>query len=145
MNVTPNNAMEEIPLGRSRAVRSLTKNPGTKVAILNFGPLLPYALEAAEQVDATVIDMRFVKPLDGDAIVKAAKTHDILVTLEDGCIAGGAGSAVNEYLQQQGILKPLRMLGLPDSFILQGTQQEMYREHGLDGEGIANTIKQLTC
>ncbi|NDV92141.1 1-deoxy-D-xylulose-5-phosphate synthase [Alteromonas sp. 345S023] len=145
MNVTPDSAMREIPLGKSRTVRTLTRKKGTKVAILNFGTLLPYALEAAEHVDTTVIDMRFVKPLDGEAILKAAAEHDILVTLEDGCIAGGAGSAVNEYLQQKGVLKPLRMLGLPDSFILQGTQQEMYREHGLDGEGIANTIKQLSC
>ena len=87
--------------------------------------------------------MRFVKPLDDEAVVQAAHAHDVLITLDDGCIAGGAGSAVNECLQQQGILKPLRMLGLPDSFILQGTQEEMYKEHGLDAAGISAVIDSL--
>lgn len=110
---------------------------------MNFGTLLPNALAAAEAIDATVIDMRFVKPLDGQAIEKAAAEHDLLITLEDGCIAGGAGSGVLEYLQQQGIMKPVRTLGLPDSFVLQGTQQEMYKEHGLDIEGITSTLRSL--
>lgn len=143
MNVTPDKDMQVIELGKSRTLRTSTQDADTRVAILNFGTLLPYVLEAAEKVDATVIDMRFVKPLDGAAITQAAQDHDILVSVEDGCIAGGAGSAVNEYLQQQGLLKPLRMLGLPDSFILQGTQQEMYHAHGLDAEGIASTIAAL--
>jgi 1-deoxy-D-xylulose-5-phosphate synthase len=88
--------------------------------------------------------MRFVKPLDGDAVLKAAEEHNAIITLEDGCIMGGAGSAVLEHLQQNGVLKVVKMLGLPDSFILQGTQQEMYKEHGLDAEGIIKAADALT-
>ncbi|AMJ95166.1 1-deoxy-D-xylulose-5-phosphate synthase [Alteromonas stellipolaris] len=143
MGITPDAAMTELPIGKSKVSRAITGNPAKKAAILNFGTLLPNALAAGEAIDATVIDMRFVKPLDGQAIEKAAAEHDMLITLEDGCIAGGAGSGVLEYLQQQGIMKPVRTLGLPDSFILQGTQQEMYKEHGLDAEGITATLKSL--
>jgi 1-deoxy-D-xylulose-5-phosphate synthase len=143
MGITPDAAMTELPIGKSKVSRAITGKPAKKAAILNFGTLLPNALAAGEAIDATVIDMRFVKPLDGQAIEKAAAEHDMLITLEDGCIAGGAGSGVLEYLQQQGIMKPVRTLGLPDSFILQGTQQEMYKEHGLDAEGITATLKSL--
>lgn len=143
MGITPDTAMTELPIGKSKVSRAITGKPSKKAAILNFGTLLPNALAAAEAIDATVIDMRFVKPLDGQAIEKAAAEHDLLITLEDGCIAGGAGSGVLEYLQQQGIMKPVRTLGLPDSFVLQGTQQEMYKEHGLDIEGITSTLRSL--
>lgn len=143
MGITPDAAMTELPIGKSKVSRAITGKPAKKAAILNFGTLLPNALAAGEAIDATVIDMRFVKPLDGQAIEKAAAEHDMLITLEDGCIAGGAGSGVLEYLQQQGIMKPVRTLGLPDSFILQGTQQEMYKEHGLDADGITATLKSL--
>ena len=143
MGIEPETSMTAMALGKSRVCHQATNDAGKKIAILNFGTLLPYALEAAKAANATVIDMRFVKPLDDEAVVQAAHAHDGLVTLEDGCIAGGAGSAVNECLQQQGILKPLRMLGLPDSFILQGTQEEMYKEHGLDAAGISAVIDSL--
>lgn len=143
MGITPDTAMTELPIGKSKVSRAITGKPSKKAAILNFGTLLPNALAAAEAIDAAVIDMRFVKPLDGQAIEKAAAEHDMLITLEDGCIAGGAGSGVLEYLQQQGIMKPVRTLGLPDSFVLQGTQQEMYKEHGLDIEGITSTLRSL--
>ncbi|WP_372622587.1 1-deoxy-D-xylulose-5-phosphate synthase [Alteromonas stellipolaris] len=143
MGITPDAAMTDLPIGKSKVSRAITGKPAKKAAILNFGTLLPNALAAGEAIDATVIDMRFVKPLDGQAIEKAAAEHDMLITLEDGCIAGGAGSGVLEYLQQQGIMKPVRTLGLPDSFVLQGTQQEMYKEHGLDIEGITSTLKSL--
>ncbi|AIF99440.1 1-deoxy-D-xylulose-5-phosphate synthase [Alteromonas australica] len=143
MGIEPETSMTAMALGKSRVCYQATNDAGKKIAILNFGTLLPYALEAAKAANATVIDMRFVKPLDDEAVVQAAHAHDVLITLEDGCIAGGAGSAVNECLQQQGILKPLRMLGLPDSFILQGTQEEMYKEHGLDAAGISAVIDSL--
>ncbi len=143
MGIEPETSMTAMALGKSRVCHQATNDAGKKIAILNFGTLLPYALEAAKAANATVIDMRFVKPLDDEAVIQAAHAHDVLVTLEDGCIAGGAGSAVNECLQQQGILKPLRMLGLPDSFILQGTQEEMYKEHGLDAAGISAVIDSL--
>lgn len=127
--------MKPIPLGRSRTLRE-----GKKRAILNFGTLLPFAEEAAEQLDLTLVDMRFVKPLDTDIIHKLAETHDGFITLEDGCIQGGAGSAVTEYLQSAKILMHTLQIGLPDSFVAQGTQEEMYRELGLDGVGIVSQI-----
>lgn len=143
MGVTPEQVMTALEIGKSRTCRKSTAMPSQRVAILNFGCLLPHALEAAEAIDATVIDMRFIKPLDGNAILKAAEEHDALLTLEDGCIMGGAGSAVIEHLQQHGIMKRVKMLGLPDSFILQGTQQEMYEEHGMDAKGIEASATQF--
>jgi 1-deoxy-D-xylulose-5-phosphate synthase len=143
MGVTPDKAMTALEIGKSRTCRESKAKESQRVAILNFGCLLPNALEAAEAVDATVIDMRFIKPLDGDAVLKAAQEHDVLLTLEDGCIMGGAGSAVIEHLQQHGVMKRVKMLGLPDSFILQGTQQEMYEEHGLDAKGIVASASQF--
>ncbi|MFT5938238.1 MAG: 1-deoxy-D-xylulose-5-phosphate synthase, partial [Paraglaciecola sp.] len=111
-----------------------------KIAILNFGIFLPQAQIAAEKLNATVIDMRFVKPLDSDAINKAATDHDLLVTLEDGAIMGGAGSAVGEQLLSSPHTARLLRIGLPDEFIMQGTQQEMYAELGMDSEGIVAKI-----
>lgn len=143
MGVTPDKAMTALEIGRSRTCRESKAKESQRIAILNFGCLLPNALEAAEAIDATVIDMRFIKPLDGDAVLKAAQEHDVLLTLEDGCIMGGAGSAVIEHLQQHGVMKRVKMLGLPDSFILQGTQQEMYEEHGLDAKGIVASASQF--
>ncbi|MEQ3638456.1 MAG: 1-deoxy-D-xylulose-5-phosphate synthase [Alteromonas sp.] len=143
MGVTPEKAMAALEIGKSRTCRESKAKESQRVAILNFGCLLPNALEAAEAIDATVIDMRFIKPLDGDVVLKAAQEHDVLLTLEDGCIMGGAGSAVIEHLQQQGVMKRVKMLGLPDSFILQGTQQEMYEEHGLDAKGIVASATQF--
>lgn len=135
--VTPESAMTELPLGVSRQCRS-----GERVAILNFGTLLPFAEEAAESLDATLIDMRFVKPLDTDAVEKACEDHELIVTLEDGCVAGGAGSAVMEYIQTSATLRRVLTIGLPDEFILQGTQQQMYEKHGLDANGIISKVNQ---
>lgn len=130
--------MESLEIGKSR-----TMQQGEKVAILNFGTLLPYAEKAAQELNATLIDMRFVKPLDTQIIADLGRDHDLLVTLEDGAIAGGAGSAVGEYLMSQGIMVRLLQLGLPDTFIMQGTQQEMYQELGLDTQGIISAIHNL--
>jgi 1-deoxy-D-xylulose-5-phosphate synthase len=85
--------------------------------------------------------MRFVKPLDEDALVKAAKSHELLITLEDGAIAGGAGSGVAEALFRNKLTPNLVQLGLPDEFIMQGTQQEMYAELGLDTAGIIKAVE----
>ena len=137
--VSPEQVMTSFELGKSRTIRT-----GEKVAILNFGVLLPYAQEAAEKINATVIDMRFVKPLDTEIINQLATNHDLFISLEDGAIMGGAGSAVAEYLMSSKHTSKLLQLGLPDEFIMQGTQQEMYVELGLDGDGILakiNTFK----
>jgi 1-deoxy-D-xylulose-5-phosphate synthase len=130
--------MSAIPIGKSRVLKS-----GNTIAILNFGTLVGHASEAAEKLGATLIDMRFVKPLDTQIIDELTGSHELLVTLEDGAIMGGAGSAVGEYMQSQGYTTRLLKLGLPDQFILQGTQQEMYQELGLDCAGIISKVETL--
>jgi len=143
MGVETKSSMTKLTLGKSRVMRTSALKKSSKqktVAILNFGTLLPEALHAAETLNASVIDMRFVKPIDENAILQAAEKHDLLVTLEDGAIMGGAGSAVMETLQDNKVLAHVLPLGLPDEFVMQGTQQEMYSELGIDAEGIVNTI-----
>ena len=127
--------LEMLPIGKSRLIRE-----GQKIAILNFGTLLPSALEAAEKLNATVIDMRFVKPIDIEMINVLAQTHDYLVTLEENAIQGGAGSAVAEVLNSSGKSTALLQLGLPDYFIPQATQQEELKDLGLDSKGIEEKI-----
>ena len=124
-----------LPIGKSRLIRE-----GQKIAILNFGTLLPSALEAAGKLNATVVDMRFVKPIDIEMINVLAQTHDYLVTLEENAIQGGAGSAVAEVLNSSGKSTALLQLGLPDYFIPQATQQEALKDLGLDSKGIEEKI-----
>ena len=125
-----------LPIGKAKEIRQ-----GEKIAILNFGTLLPFALEAAEKLNATVVDMRFVKPLDTAKIRELSQSHEILVSLEENAIQGGAGSAVAEELNAQGTPYRLLQIGLPDFFIPQGTQQEMWAELGLDAAGIEQKIR----
>ncbi|MGY5584890.1 1-deoxy-D-xylulose-5-phosphate synthase [Vibrio cincinnatiensis] len=136
MGVAIDKTFSALEIGKGRIIRR-----GEKVAILNFGTLLPYALEAAEALNATVSDMRFVKPLDETLIKEFAHSHDILVTLEENVLAGGAGAGVVEFLMRHKLLKPVLNLGLPDQFIAQGTQEEMHTELGLDGPGIQRAIE----
>ncbi|TNG96322.1 1-deoxy-D-xylulose-5-phosphate synthase [Pasteurellaceae bacterium USgator11] len=129
-----------LPIGKANKVRD-----GKNIAILNFGTLLPQALAAAEKLNASVIDMRFVKPLDQACIAKAAQQHDMLVSLEDNAIQGGAGSAVAETLNHLALrekitIPPLLQLGFPDHFIAQGEQAEVLAELQLDAAGIAQQI-----
>lgn len=128
--------LQPLPIGKSRVVRS-----GSKVAILNFGTLLSEAMIAAESLNATVIDMRFVKPLDTQAVLAAAEEHELLVTLEENAIAGGAGSAVSEALAAANVQMPVLHIGLPDQFIKHGGQEEIRAELGLDAHGIELQIK----
>lgn len=130
--------MNPLTIGKGRILRK-----GKKVAILNFGALLNEAKIVAEQYDYTLVDMRFVKPLDECLIAELAESHDYLVTLEENAIQGGAGSAVNEYLQSIGKIKPLMMLGIPDYFVPQATQQEAYEMLGLDAKGIEKKIQAM--
>ena len=127
--------LEMLPIGKSRLIRE-----GQKIAILNFGTLLPSALEAAKKLNATVVDMRFVKPIDIEMINVLAQTHDYLVTLEENAIQGGAGSAVAEVLNSSGKSTALLQLGLPDYFIPQATQQEALKDLGLNSKGIEDKI-----
>ena len=103
--------------------------------------MLPEAAKAAEALNATLIDMRFAKPLDEALILQAASQHEVLVTLEENAIAGGAGSGVNEVLMAKRKPVPVLNLGLPDFFIPQGTQDEARAEIGLDAAGIESRIK----
>lgn len=128
-----------VPIGKARALRY-----GTKTAILVFGPFTDAALEAAEQTNATVIDMRFVKPLDTDLLKKLAKSHHWFVTIEDNVVSGGAGSAVSESLSSLRLPVPVAHLGLPDEFIQHGTQRELHDEIGLNAQGIVETINELS-
>lgn len=118
------------------------KRRGQKIAILAFGSMVAPAMAAGEALDATVANMRFVKPLDVELVRQLAAEHDYLVTVEEGCIMGGAGAAVAEALAAEGIVKPLQMLGLPDQFIDHGDPAKLLASVGLDGDGITAAIRQ---
>ncbi len=129
-------AMQSLPIGQGRVVRE-----GTRLAILCFGTLLHQAWPVAEQLDATLVDMRFVKPLDEALLRSLAAGHEGLITLEENALQGGAGSAVNEYLMSQRLCRPVLNLGLPDRFIEQGSPEQIYRLLGLDSAGITARIR----
>jgi len=124
-----------LEIGKGRKVRE-----GSHIAILNFGTLLAPALKAAERLGATVADMRFVKPLDEALILELAEQHELLVTLEENAIAGGAGSAVTECLNRQEVSMPVLQLGLPDTFIDHGKHEELLKDCGLNADGIFSAI-----
>jgi 1-deoxy-D-xylulose-5-phosphate synthase len=120
--------------------RALTQRQGEKIALLNFGTMLAQATKAAVQLNATLVDMRFIKPLDESIIDQLANNHQLLVTIEDNVIAGGAGSGVNEYLLAQASSVKVLNIGLPDSFIKHGSQSEIHQELALDADGIHQKI-----
>ena len=128
--------LHALELGKSKLIRE-----GKKIAILNFGTLLPNALKVAEKLNATVVDMRFIKPLDVTRISEIAKTHELIVTLEENAIQGGAGSAVAEVLHVQQHNVKLLQLGIPDFFVPPGSQAEMLAELKLDKIGIEQQIQ----
>ena len=130
-------SMQLLPVGKG-----LEKRSGNRVAILCFGTLLPAALEAAESLGASVCNMRFVKPIDTELIERMATNHQLLVTLEENAIAGGAGSAVSEHLNQQGLVTPLLQLGFKDKFVDHDSQQQQLAKLGLDAAGITASITQ---
>ncbi|MEL6710777.1 MAG: 1-deoxy-D-xylulose-5-phosphate synthase, partial [Pseudomonadota bacterium] len=134
----PDTALTTLPWGKAEQRRK-----GHQVAILAFGTMLTQALAIADALDATVINMRFIKPLDTDLIQQLAATHRLLVTLEENALAGGAGSAVNEWLQAQGIEAQILNFGLPDRYIEQGTQQEQLTEAGLDVPQMLAAIEKM--
>ena len=135
--------MSAVPIGKGIVVRE-----GGGAAILNFGTLLDSAVTVANQLNSTVADMRFIKPIDKELIRSLAETHDLLVTLEENSIAGGAGSGVIEFLAAEGIVMPVLQLGLPDKLIDHGTHAEQLVSINLDTasiqSAIADRLKQLT-
>lgn len=128
--------LKTLPVGKGEIRRS-----GSRIAILAFGTMLTPALEAGQQLDATVANMRFIKPLDEELVLNLARTHDLLVTVEENTVMGGAGSAVEECLQLHGVTAPLLQLGLPDVFLEQGDSAQMLAECGLDTAGIVSSIR----
>ncbi|MDR1969095.1 MAG: 1-deoxy-D-xylulose-5-phosphate synthase, partial [Burkholderiaceae bacterium] len=134
--VAPLNDLSALPFGKGEIRRH-----GQRVAILAFGTLLYPALQAAGRLNATVLNMRWVKPLDTALLLEAAATHDLLVTVEEGAIMGGAGSAVAEALNAAGIARPLLQLGLPDKFIEHGDPARLLAMQGLDAAGIEAAIR----
>ncbi|AEY00932.1 1-deoxy-D-xylulose-5-phosphate synthase [Oceanimonas sp. GK1] len=128
--------MTALDIGKGRRLRQ-----GSKMALLNFGTLLPEAEAAAETLNATLVDMRFVKPLDEALVLALAAEHELLVTVEENAIMGGAGSAVNECLMRHKKPVPVLNLGLPDYFIEQGSQQQIWAKLGLDAAGITQAVQ----
>lgn len=129
-------ALTELVIGKADVLRQ-----GSKVAILAFGSMVHPALKAAENLDATVVNMRFVKPLDIDMVKDIASRHEHIVTIEEGCTMGGAGSAVAEALAELGLAKPVLMLGLPDKFVDHGDPALLLAQCGLNAEGIELSIR----
>lgn len=132
--VTP--ALSTVELGKGRVLRE-----GRKIAILGFGALVSQGLKAAQALDATLVDMRFVKPLDEELLRQLASSHDAFVTLEEAAIMGGAGSAVLEFFSAQAIERPVLQLGLPDLFIDHGEQAFLLKSLGLDADGIEHSVR----
>jgi 1-deoxy-D-xylulose-5-phosphate synthase len=133
--VAPLATLDGLPFGKAEVRRQ-----GRRIAILAFGTLLYPALQAAEKLDATVVNMRWAKPLDTELLLQVAAEHEALVTVEEGCIMGGAGSAVAEALHAAGLQRPLLQLGLPDTFIEHGDPAKLLALQGLDAQGIEHAI-----
>ncbi|HJU22347.1 MAG TPA: 1-deoxy-D-xylulose-5-phosphate synthase, partial [Casimicrobiaceae bacterium] len=132
-------ALTTLPIGKGE-LRRTAKRRTHRIAILAFGPLLYPALAAAEELDCTVANMRFVKPIDGELVRTLARDHDAFVTVEENVVAGGAGSAVAEFLAAEKISQPMLQLGLPDRFIDHGDPALLLAHVGLDAKGIAASI-----
>ncbi|MFK3684152.1 1-deoxy-D-xylulose-5-phosphate synthase [Pseudomonas sp. NPDC088890] len=121
--------------------KGVVRRQGEKVALLVFGVQLTEALQVAEQINATVVDMRFVKPLDEALVRELAASHELLVTIEENAIMGGAGAAVGEFLAREALLKPLLHLGLPDIYVEHAKPAQMLAECGLDAAGIEASVR----
>lgn len=132
-------AMTAIPIGEAEIRRS-----GEKTAILAFGSMLTIAEQVAEKLNATVVNMRFIKPLDQTMILKMAEQHDVLVTIEENAVQGGAGSGINEILVANKVMIPVLNIGLPDNYIEHGSREDCLAMAGLDVETISNKIKQFS-
>ena len=128
--------LEALPFGKAQVRRR-----GKGIAMLAFGTLLHTALEVAEQINATVVDMRWAKPLDTELLLQIAQQHEALVTVEEGAIMGGAGSAVAEALHAAALVKPMLQLGLPDKFIEHGDPVKLLALNGLDAVGVGSAIR----
>jgi 1-deoxy-D-xylulose-5-phosphate synthase len=136
----PDSSLDTLPLGEARLARR-----GRRIALLSFGPLLDAAMEAGAELDATVVNMRFIKPLDTRLLAELARSHDRFVTIEDHAAAGGAGSAVLEWLASEGLTLPCLVLGLPDRFTQHGPRDRLLADHGLDARGIVAAVRRAAA
>lgn len=130
------NALTELAIGKAQI-----RHQGGRMAFLAWGSMVTPALQVGKQLGATVVNMRFVKPFDEVLILELVKTHDVFITIEENVLAGGAGEAINRFLQTQKILMPVLNLGLPDYFVEQGTREECLTECGLDAQGILKSVE----
>ncbi len=135
---TVNKEMKALPIGKGKIIRE-----GKKVAILAFGSMVTVASKVAKSLNASLVDMRFVKPIDEALIQKMSAEHECLITIEENSVMGGAGSAINEYLLQQKIAQPTLNIGLPDEYPIQGTYEEVLADCKLDKASIEERIKQF--
>lgn len=140
MGVPIQKEMTVLPVGKAEVRRK-----GKGIAILAFGVMLDPALQAAEELNATVVNMRFVKPIDEGMILEMAASHDLLVTIEENVVQGGAGSAVNEVLAAHGVAHPIINYGLPDRLIQHGTREDMLKDAKLDKDGLLEFIRQYNA
>jgi 1-deoxy-D-xylulose-5-phosphate synthase len=136
--VTVEKSLTTLEIGKAEI-----KHHGGRLAILAWGSMVTPALEVGKQLGATVVNMRFIKPLDEALILELAKSHDVLVTVEENVISGGAGAAVSEFLQNQSILMPILNIGLPDRFVEQGAREQLLTLCGLDAKGILARIEKV--
>ena len=132
--------LETIAVGKSRTMRESTAPASRRVAILAFGSMTYHLADLAQELDATLIDMRFVKPLDRDAVLAAARSHDLLVMAEEGSAAGGAGAGVLELLSEEGVCVPTLCIGIPDRFIDHGDAKRLFADCGMDVDSIREKI-----
>ena len=130
--------MTQLEIGKASVER---KGQGT--AILSFGSMLVHAMQAAEQLDATVVNMRFVKPIDEEMVLRICESHDLVMTIEEHVVLGGAGSAVNEVVAKYGILTRLANMGLPDEHVDHGVPKLVFAEHGLDADAIIQRVQSI--
>jgi len=142
VGATVDSTMTALPLGKGRKLRESAVTNGPRVALLAFGAPLANALQVAEQLDATVADMRFVKPMDDALVAELANSHDLLVTLEENATMGGAGSAVLESLAEQGISVPVLLRGIPDRYIEHAAPKRQWQDIQLDCEQLLQAIQQ---
>jgi 1-deoxy-D-xylulose-5-phosphate synthase len=129
-------SLDTLPIGRADLRRR-----GRRIAILSFGALLPAALSAGEALDATVVNMRFVRPLDRELVLELARSHEAFVTIEDNAVLGGAGSGVAELLAAEGVQIPVQHLGLPDEYLEHAGREELLSMVGLDAAGVLARIR----
>ena len=134
-------ALEAMVIGKGHVERNIQGNPAKRIAFICFGPMLYTAMEVAEAIDATVVNMRFVKPLDEALLQSIATSHDGIVLVEDSCVMGGAGSACLEYLAEQDIQVSALQIGLPDQFTEHGDIPSLMELYGISAKQIEARVR----